>query len=323
MELHSRDYIRVEMNKFGSAGEPFIFMLDFKAERGMVMPIEALKKSNIACSIAGVELGRTVVSDNENINFEISPIDIDTYRKKFNNVTTHIKHGDSYLLNLTFPTHLGKDLNLNNIYSKARAPYKLLFEDKFLFYSPEPFIRINNNRIYSFPMKGTIDATLPDAERTIMENKKELYEHYTIVDLIRNDLSIVASNVGVDRFRYVERVNTILQTSSQISGDLPQGWEKELGDLILKLLPAGSVSGAPKEMTVKIIEESEISERGFYTGVMGIFDGKSVDSCVIIRYIERDENNNFYYRSGGGITSGSIMEDEYNELISKIYVPLI
>ena len=78
-------------------------------------------------------------------------------------------------------------------------------------------------------MKGTIDATLPDAENRLLQNHKETCEHYTIVDLIRNDLNIVATRVQVKRFRYVEKIHTsqgeILQTSSEISGQLPDGWQ--------------------------------------------------------------------------------------------------
>lgn len=327
MELRSRDWVREEMNRLAGDGEPFLFMLDFKGDRGVVCDLKSLRNSDIACSVGGVDIGREVsrLSDADELN--VTPIGLDVYKASFERVISHIKHGDSYLLNLTFATEIGRDLNLEAIYCRAKAPYKLLFRDKFLFYSPEPFVRIKDGRIYSFPMKGTIDANLSDAEKVLLDDQKELYEHYTIVDLIRNDLSMVASGVVVDKFRYVERINSakgaILQTSSQISGNLADGWQSELGDIILKLLPAGSVSGAPKEMTVDIIDRCELSQRGFYTGVMGVFDGETVDSCVIIRYIESGDDGRFYYRSGGGITSRSVAEDEYNELISKIYVPIV
>ena len=87
------------------------------------------------------------------------------------------------------------------------------------------------------------------------------------------------------------------------------------------MLPAGSVTGAPKKQTVAIIRESENYERGWYTGVFGVFDGKSLDSAVMIRYIEKDSGK-FCYKSGGGITYMSDPEKEYEELISKIYVPV-
>lgn len=327
MELLNKDDTRTKINDLTSAGIPFLFMVNFNAEQGVVVQLTDLMQSDIACCIKDTELGRKVKCSEECTTFNIQPISFNTYRKSFDNVQQHIKHGDTYLLNLTFASSLGKELKLETIYKQAKAPYKLLFGNQFLFYSPEPFIRIEHNQIYSFPMKGTISASVPNAAHILMENKKELYEHYTIVDLIRNDLSMVSSGVEVQRFRYIETLITdkgsILQTSSQISGNLPDNWKMNFGDILFRLLPAGSICGAPKEMTVGIIKESELSDRGFYTGVMGVFDGKDVDSCVIIRYIERGEDGCYYYRSGGGITSLSLAEEEYSELITKVYVPTI
>ena len=165
-------------------------------------------------------------------------------------------------------------------------------------------------------MKGTIDATLPDAENRLLQNHKETCEHYTIVDLIRNDLNIVATRVQVKRFRYVEKIHTsqgeILQTSSEISGQLPDGWQNELGTLLFKLLPAGSISGAPK---------AEGLPRGYYSGVFGYFDGQTLDSAVLIRFIEKVDNR-YYFRSGGGITVNSQAKEEYQEILEKIYLPI-
>jgi len=173
-------------------------------------------------------------------------------------------------------------------------------------------------------MKGTMDATLPDAENQLLNNEKELAEHYTIVDLIRNDLSMVSKNVKVERFRYIEHIKTnrneLLQMSSEISGELPLNYYETLGDLIFKLLPAGSISGAPKKKTVEIIRQAEQYDRGFYTGIFGIFDGENLDSGVMIRFIEQTAEG-LFYKSGGGITAKSNCSEEYQELIAKIYVP--
>ena len=88
------------------------------------------------------------------------------------------------------------------------------------------------------------------------------------------------------------------------------------------MLPAGSISGAPKEATRKIIQEAESEPRGYYTGVCGYYDGNELDSAVIIRYIENDENQ-YYFRSGGGITAYSDCEEEYKEVLEKIYLPIV
>jgi para-aminobenzoate synthetase component 1 len=173
-------------------------------------------------------------------------------------------------------------------------------------------------------MKGTISAQLPDAEQVLLNNQKELAEHYTIVDLLRNDIGMVSEEVRVERFRYIDTIHTLngqlLQTSSHINGVLPQNWQQELGNILLKLLPAGSISGAPKRRTLEIISEAETDDRGFYTGVMGIFDGEALHSAVMIRFIEQ-RGEALFFRAGGGITVNSRYEEEYNELLQKVVLP--
>lgn len=99
-------------------------------------------------------------------------------------------------------------------------------------------------------MKGTLDASLPNAEKLLMEDRKEAAEHATIVDLIRNDLSRVAEDVRVDKYRYVDVLHTnkgdILQTSSEISGRLPEDYPHHLGEILDAQLPASSITGARK-----------------------------------------------------------------------------
>lgn len=316
------------MNLLCRQDEPFLFVVDYKGEKGVVLKHSEVKDRHISCAINGVELNSQNLHTAQTINeLEVSPVPFSMYKRSFDNVMREIENGNTYLLNLTFATNLGRNLDLKQIYIVSSAPYKMLFNNDFVFYSPEPFIKISDNKVFSFPMKGTIDATLEEAEKILLNNDKERYEHNTIVDLIRNDLSTISRNVNVDKFRYIERIKTsngeILQTSSQISGSLEDNWKSHFGDILFSLLPAGSISGAPKQKTLEIIEASEISERGFYCGIMGFFNGSTIDSGVIIRYIEAGEDGNFYYRSGGGITSLSHAQDEYNELIKKIYVPII
>jgi para-aminobenzoate synthetase component I len=238
--------------------------------------------------------------------FEAVPMAFPRYEKAFSLVKKHILHGNSFLLNLTFPTPVKTDLTLQQIFHAGAAPYRLLYGDRFVVFSPETFVTIGGNTIRSFPMKGTIDAALPDAERRLLENEKELWEHNTIVDLIRNDLSMVSADVRVARFRYVDRIRThrgeLLQVSSEIEGRLGGGWRSGLGELLLRMLPAGSISGAPKRKTVEIIAEAEGEPRGFFTGIFGIFDGEAVDSAVMIRYIERVDAGNAVGRDAGNDT---------------------
>ena len=171
-------------------------------------------------------------------------------------------------------------------------------------------------------MKGTIDASLPDAERRLLADEKELREHNTIVDLIRNDLSSAASEVRVRRFRFPSAVRRfgradIIQTSSEICGKL----RVPLGDALRSMLPAGSICGAPKPKTLEILRECESVRRGFYTGIFGYFDSENFDSAVAIRFVERGGGKT-YFRSGGGITALSGAVAEYAEVTEKIYIPL-
>jgi len=258
-------------------------------------------------------------------NFAFDPPTFEEYEKAFNRVIAEIQKGNSYLLNLTFQTPIETNLSLFQIFCLSKAKYKLLVDERFVVFSPEIFIEIRDGKISSFPMKGTIDATVPDAANVLLNDEKETAEHNTIVDLIRNDLSMVSENVVVERFKYLDKIVThrgeLLQMSSKISGELSAGYQKNLGDLILRLLPAGSVTGAPKPKTVSIIREVENYERGFYTGIFGYFDGANLESAVMIRFIEKIDGR-LFFKSGGGITSMSDVRKEYDELIQKIYVPV-
>jgi len=175
-------------------------------------------------------------------------------------------------------------------------------------------------------MKGTIDASVQNAAQQILKDKKELAEHNTIVDLMRNDLSLVSKNVKVDKFRYIDLIKTsgkdLLQVSSEISGQLPVNFTEYIGDILFSILPAGSVSGAPKTKTIEIINKVENYNRGYYTGIFGYFNGNDIDCGVMIRFIEKSDNR-LVFKSGGGITVNSDLNNEYEELINKIYVPVI
>jgi para-aminobenzoate synthetase component 1 len=213
---------------------------------------------------------------------------------------------------------------LYEIFGAARAKYKLYFKGKFICFSPEKFIEIRNDTISTYPMKGTIDATLPNPKETILNNPKELAEHIMITDLMRNDIGMVANGIRVDEFRYVESIKAgeqeLLQVSSKISGKLDTNWQSKIGDILEQVTPAGSITGTPKRKTTQILSLVEDYDRGFYTGVFGIVDGDTLISSVMIRFMEENDGE-LYYKSGGGITLDSDCESEYEELNRKIYLP--
>lgn len=318
--------ISKKISEFATKKQEFIFAISFDGKEGFVLSPEEAKNNNIFYDI---ENHSNFSYQNINLNkrrFELIKSDYQNYKTAFDKVYSHIQRGDTFLVNLTFKTELDTDYSLLEIFNNSRAKFKLLYQDKFVVFSPEPFIRIKNDVIESFPMKGTISADIPDAENKILNSKKEFYEHNTIVDLIRNDLNTVSKNVQVKNFRYIDKIKSnrgeLLQVSSKICGEMTKDYRNNLGDIIFKLLPAGSVTGAPKEKTIEIINNAENYSRGYYTGIFGFFDGENLDSAVAIRFIEK-ENDKLFYKSGGGITALSNPQKEYNELIQKIYVPLI
>lgn len=318
--------VREGMNRCGAKGVPFLFGVDFEMSQGFLVehPLQDSRIPFVAGNITNVKEFRdeTFPSQPE---IEVLRSDYREYERKFGIVRSGLLHGDSFLLNLTAKTPIAMNLTLEQLFRYSQARYKLLLPDRLVCFSPECFVHITGQEICSYPMKGTIDASLPDAAQQLLRNQKEICEHNTIVDLLRNDLSTVARKVEVRRFRYVEKIKNlrgeILQTSSEIAGQLPMGYQKTIGDILFSLLPAGSVSGAPKPATTALIREAEQIPRGFYTGIFGYFDGSSLDSAVMIRYIEK-EDGQYYFRSGGGITTQSSPAEEYQELLDKIYLPI-
>lgn len=312
------------MNRYGAGREPFLFIIDFDLKKPEIHKLKNLPSGILFASplLSNIKSGQIYTKP---FSLKKEPVSYKRYFEAFQNVQNNIKLGNTYLLNLTFPTLIETGLTLGEIFRMSIAKYKLLYYNEFVVFSPEIFVRIKDGRISSFPMKGTIDASVADAENSILNDEKEMAEHNTIVDLIRNDLSIVSDNVTVTRYRFIDKIKTndreLLQVSSEISGNLNEGWQNQIGNIITGMLPAGSVTGAPKKETVRIIKESEKYDRGWYTGIFGVFDGKQLDSAVMIRFIER-EPGGYIYKSGGGITYLSDPEREYEELIAKVYVPV-
>lgn len=367
-----------KINRLASQDEPFLFVINYQGDKAFIRLLSDINPEECLFDFEGrgnlshvwketseegtseeetwkKETWKEKISEEEisETTWQIEPPLYEDYERSFDIVKNNIMAGNSYLTNLTCKVPVSCNLSLEDIFHRAKGKYKLLLRRKrnltpFVCFSPETFVRIKNGRIYSYPMKGTLDASLPDAEKQLMEDRKEAAEHATIVDLIRNDLSRVAENVRVDKYRYIDVLHTnkgdILQTSSEISGRLPEDYQEHLGEILDAQLPAGSITGAPKDKTMQIIHEAEGYDRGFYTGIMGIYDQGELNSAVMIRFIEEetspvdfeaDGEKNFkasegkgdeasrklYFKAGGGITSKSDCRKEYEEVIQKIYLP--
>lgn len=324
--MYGKSSIKEQMNTWAEAGIPFLFIIDFEQKKPLIFRLGEIDPQRLLFNINGITNCNNHINLQKELQLLKYPEKFEDYLIKFNRVKDEIDFGNSYLLNLTCSTPVDLNLTLMEVYLVSKARYKIWYEEQFVCFSPEIFVTIHDGIIRSFPMKGTIDATKPDAEQLILTDHKEIAEHYTIVDLIRNDLNSVSGRVRVERFRYLDTIVTnekkLLQVSSEVSGVLDKNYLSHIGDIIFALLPAGSVSGAPKRKTVEIIAATEGRDRGYYTGIFGIFDGHDLDSCVMIRFIEKSEAGYLYY-SGGGITSFSDPSSEYKEMIDKIYVPIV
>ena len=367
-----------KINRLASQDEPFLFVINYQGDKAFIRLLSDINPEECLFDFEGrgnlshvwKETLKEEISEKETwkketwkketwkeeiseTTWQIEPPLYEDYERSFNIVKSNIMAGNSYLTNLTCRVPVSCNLSLEDIFHRAKGKYKLLLRRKrnltpFVCFSPETFVRIKGGRIYSYPMKGTLDASLPNAEKQLMEDQKEAAEHATIVDLIRNDLSRVAENVRVDKYRYIDVLHTnkgdILQTSSEISGRLPEDYPHHLGEILDAQLPAGSITGAPKDKTMQIIQEAEGYDRGFYTGIMGIYDQGELNSAVMIRFIEEEtssvdfeadgeknfkanegkkpkESRKLYFKAGGGITSKSDCRREYEEVIQKIYLP--
>ncbi|RXJ96916.1 aminodeoxychorismate synthase component I [Arcobacter sp. AHV-9/2010] len=316
--------IKEKLNFYGSCKEPFLFLLSYDLK---IFYIEKLSKKSKKIRYKISSKNSKNQKNSKKYFFKKYPIDFKNYNNKFQTIQEQIRAGNTYLANLTSQTKIDTNLSLNHIYKTSNSLLKLrvkLKKANFVCFSPEKFIDIVDDKIYTYPMKGTIDKSIKESKELLLNSTKELAEHTMIVDLLRNDLGKVAKNIEVEEFRFIDEIKTdkkvLLQTSSKISGKLDDNWSDNLGDILLALLPAGSITGTPKRSTIDILKKVENYNRGFYTGIFGVFDGKNLQSFVLIRFIEKIDGE-LFYKSGGGITSDSKAKDEYKELIDKIYLP--
>ncbi len=313
------------MDALSLEGEPFFFMVDF-----LMVNVEIFSPNEISEKGLLIDFQDFKAIESKHTNFisfewKAYPESFESYQKGFDEIKKELRAGNSYLANYTRKTPIETNLSLEEIFALTKAKYKVYYPGKFVFFSPETFVEIIDDKIFAHPMKGTIEASVPNAAVVLKNDIKEKAEHYTVVDLLRNDLSMVADDVKVDEFQRIDTIKTngkeLLAMSSEISGNLKPDFQGRVGSILKYLLPAGSILGAPKRKTQSIVIKSEGYDRGWYTGVCGYFDGKNLDSCVMIRFIEVKHEQKFF-KSGGGITHMSTAESEYEEMKNKIYVPI-
>ena len=325
MKFINSNQVRTNINKAASQGTPFFFAINYEMSEGLFIE-NPMTQSEILFHFNGtINKSSTELSCQE-AELVIYPISEKGYQSNFDVMQLGLKTGEIDVVNLTVSTPISTNIDCREIFFRSRSPYKIYVPGKFVCFSPERFIKIENGKISSNPMKGTIDTSVPNAEQVILNDPKEITEHTITTQLIVEELKSVANKVRIKRFRYIDRIElanrTLLQVSSEIEGELPHDYMSRMGDILFSLLPAGSVTGSPKTKAEEYISRAENDPRGYYCGIAGYFDGKTLDTTVLIRFIEIN-NGNIFFRSGGGITSDSICDKEYQEVLNKIYLPFV
>lgn len=252
-----------------------------------------------------------------------TPVAFSTYMSAHQTVQDEMLKGNTYLLNLTFPTEIELTGSLVDVFEYGTAPYRAIWRNHFCCFSPESFVTIVDNRISTTPVKGTSAVDQDLDGQLLLNNPKERAEHEMVVDLLRNDLAQVATDVEVKHFRYLQQIQTdrgsLWQTESLIEGAMQPEWPSQVGEILKKILPAGSVTGMPKHETCQIIERVEPVPRGYYCGIFGYYQDHALYTAVSIRFIAQ-KGEAFYYHSGGGLTIDSEAKAEYKEMLLKVYL---
>ena len=251
------------------------------------------------------------------------------YRSMVVRAKEHIREGDIFQVVLSNRLEAEMDGSLLDVYRVLRttnpSPYMFYFSGSDIEVagaSPETLVKLRDGVLHTFPLAGTRprgptpeeDAEL---ERELLSDQKELAEHNMLVDLGRNDIGKVSGfgTVEVERYLEIERFSHVMHIGSTVRGEIREGMDAM--DAVEAVLPAGTLSGAPKLRACGIIDELEDCKRGIYGGAIGYIDlTGNMDVCIGIRIAYR-KNGKVFVRSGAGIVADSVPENEYRECINK------
>ena len=251
------------------------------------------------------------------------------YCDMVNKAKDYIKEGDIFQVVLSNRIEADISGSLFDTYRVLRttnpSPYMFYFSSNDIEIagaSPETLVKLTDKKLYTFPLAGTRPRGLTDEEDLMLEkdllaDEKELAEHNMLVDLGRNDIGRIAEigSVTVDKYLSIERFSHVMHIGSTVSGIL----RSDLDSLaaIDSILPAGTLSGAPKIRACEIINELEDNKRGIYGGAIGYLDlSGNLDTCISIR-IAFARNNKVFIRSGAGIVADSVPDNEFDECLNK------
>ena len=241
----------------------------------------------------------------------------------------HIHEGDIFQIVLSNRLEAEYEGTLLNTYRVLRtlnpSPYMFYFASSDLEVagaSPETLVKLENGVLHTFPLAGTRPRGKTDAEdkalaEELLQDKKELAEHNMLVDLGRNDIGKISKfgTVRVEKYHEIERYSHVMHIGSTVRGEIRE--DLDALDAVGSILPAGTLSGAPKIRACQLINDLEDNKRGIYGGGIGYIDfGGNLDLCIAIR-IAYKKKNKVFIRSGAGIVADSVPEKEYQECINK------
>lgn len=241
----------------------------------------------------------------------------------------YIKEGDIFQVVLSNKIEAEIEGSILDAYRVLRStnpsPYMFYFYSNDIEISgasPETLVKLENNKLYTFPLAGTRKRGKDEEEdleleKELLADEKELAEHNMLVDLGRNDIGKISeiNSVKVDKYMSIEKFSHVMHIGSTVSGTLRS--YKDALDAIDSILPAGTLSGAPKLRACEIINELEGNKRGIYGGAIGYIDFTgNLDMCISIR-LAFAKNVKVFVRSGAGIVADSVPENEYEECINK------
>ena len=241
----------------------------------------------------------------------------------------YIREGDIFQIVLSNRLSAPYEGSLLNMYRRLRtvnpSPYMFYFSGtdvEVAGASPETLVKLENGILHTFPLAGTRPrGKTPEEDRELEEellkDEKELAEHNMLVDLGRNDLGRISAfgTVQVEKFHEILRFSHVMHIGSTVRGEIRE--DKDALDAVEAVLPAGTLSGAPKIRACQLIGEMENNKRGIYGGAIGYIDfSGNMDTCIAIR-IAWKKNGKVFIRSGAGIVYDSVPEKEYEECLNK------
>jgi anthranilate synthase component 1 len=264
------------------------------------------------------------------VTSEFRPLFKETeYCAMVNKAKHYIREGDIFQVVLSNRFEADFEGSLLNAYRVLRtlnpSPYMFYISSDDLEIagaSPETLVKLQNGNLYTFPLAGTKPRGKTDEEdlqneKDLLSDPKELAEHNMLVDLGRNDLGRISKfgTVKVEKYLSIERFSHVMHIGSTVQGEIRD--DKNALDAVDAVLPAGTLSGAPKIRACEIINELENNKRGIYGGAIGYIDFTgNLDTCIAIR-IAFKKNGKVFVRSGAGIVADSVPENEYQECINK------